>query len=135
MAPHVGQQEPREVSAEQRTSAELVKWIRKLRRIGVERGAEALQATLCFVRGSDGLVVAKTQRKRVITKIFIGAAILAMTVPLCVNVAEAARPTRQQAWGRCLQIVDARMPSTFYNANNRTAQFRACMAQMGYTHG
>lgn len=68
-------------------------------------------------------------------KIFIGAAILAITALLCVNAAEAARPTRQQAWGRCLRVVDARMPSTFYNANHRTAQFRACMAQMGYPHG
>jgi hypothetical protein len=68
-------------------------------------------------------------------KIFIGAAILATTLLFCVNVTEAARPTRQQAWGRCLRVVDARMPSTFYNANHRTAQFRACMAQMGYPHG
>ena len=44
MAPRVGQQEPSEVSAEQRTSSELVKRIRKLRWMGMQREAEALQA-------------------------------------------------------------------------------------------
>ena len=58
MAPRVGQQEPSEVSAEQRTSSELVKRIRKLRWMGMEREAEAWQATLCRRERSTDSVLA-----------------------------------------------------------------------------
>jgi hypothetical protein len=59
MAPHVGQQEPPEDSAEQRASSELVKRIRKLRWMGMEREAEALQATLCRrARSTDSVLAA-----------------------------------------------------------------------------
>ena len=58
MAPQVEQEEPPEVSAEQRTSSELVKRIRKLRWMGMEREAEALQATLCRRERSTDSVLA-----------------------------------------------------------------------------
>ena len=58
MAPQVEQQEPPEVSAEERTSSELVKRIRKLRWMGMEREAEALQATLCRREQSTDSVLA-----------------------------------------------------------------------------
>ena len=59
MAPRVGQQEPSELSAEQRTSSELVKRIRKLRWMGMEREAEPLQATLCRrSRSTDSVLAA-----------------------------------------------------------------------------
>jgi hypothetical protein len=59
MAPRVGQQVPSEVSAEQRTSSELVKRIRKLRWMGMEREAEALQAMLCRrERNTDSVLAA-----------------------------------------------------------------------------
>jgi hypothetical protein len=58
MAPHVGRQEPPEPSAEQGTSSELVKRIRKLRWMGMEREAEALQATLCGAQSTDSVLAA-----------------------------------------------------------------------------
>ena len=59
MAPHVGQQEPPEDSPEQRASSELVKRIRKLRWMGMEREAGALQATLCRrARSIDNVLAA-----------------------------------------------------------------------------
>ena len=59
MDPHVGQQEPPEDSPEQRASSELVKRIRKLRWMGMEREAEALQPTLCRrARSIDNVLAA-----------------------------------------------------------------------------
>lgn len=53
---HAEQQERLEVSAEQQTWSEVVKRIRKLRWIGMEREAEALQATLCRMRRPDSVL-------------------------------------------------------------------------------
>ena len=61
MAPQVEQQEPPEVSAEERTSSELVKRIRKLRWMGMEREAEGLQATLCRRERSTDSVLAASR--------------------------------------------------------------------------
>ena len=52
----VGQQELPDVSADQRASNELIKLIRKLRWMGMEREAERLQITLCRVPGADSVV-------------------------------------------------------------------------------
>ena len=99
MTQHVGQQEPPEASAEQRTSSELVKWIRKLRWIRVEREAEALQAAVCRARRPARVLAARTQLKRGTMKIFIATAIIAMTYLLCVHTATAART----ATGNCIR--------------------------------
>jgi len=61
MAPRVGQREPLQVSPEQRTSSELVKRIRKLRWMGMEREAEALQAMLCRRERSTDSVLAASR--------------------------------------------------------------------------
>jgi hypothetical protein len=52
------QQEPSDVSAEQRTSNELVKLIRKLRWMGMEEEAERVQMELaqCDVRRADSVL-------------------------------------------------------------------------------
>jgi|HubBroStandDraft_6_1064221.scaffolds.fasta_scaffold560841_2 hypothetical protein len=46
----LGQQDPADVSVDQRTSSELVKLIRKLRWIGMEPEAEGVEAQLALLR-------------------------------------------------------------------------------------
>jgi hypothetical protein len=54
----LGDHEPPEISAEQRASSELVKLIRKLRWIGMEREAERLQTVLCRIPAADSVLAA-----------------------------------------------------------------------------
>ena len=54
----LGDQKPPDISAEQRASSELVKLIRKLRWIGMEREAEQLQTVLCRIPAADSVLAA-----------------------------------------------------------------------------
>ena len=54
----LGNQKPPDIWAEQRASSELVKLIRKLRWIGMEREAERLQTVLCRIPAADSVLAA-----------------------------------------------------------------------------
>jgi hypothetical protein len=62
-------------------------------------------------------------------------ALISAVAVLCwfVEGATAARSvSRQQAWGQCMRVVDARARATGYNQSRRSRMFRACMAQKGH---
>jgi hypothetical protein len=54
----LGDQQPPDISVEQRASSELVKLIRKLRWIGMEREAERLQTVLRRTPAADSVLAA-----------------------------------------------------------------------------